>query len=411
MYRQKDWRTIVRLVGRPPVGGVRYELERLRCSLCGDIFTARLPDEVGTSKFDPTVASTVGTLHYGYGMPWNRLEQIQAGAGIPLPASTQYEQVRDALERGPGAVYQQLLNDAAQGRLVHNDDTTMRVLELSEKKKQGQPIHETDPDRTGVYTTNILSLADDRPVIALFFTGPRHAGENLRDLLVKRAEELPTPVQMSDGLSRNLPGELATIVANCLSHGRRKFFELRTQFPIEVKYVVDQLKVVYKVDAKARQEGVSPKERLRMHQLHSEPIMNDLHVWLKQQLNERRTESNSALGIAVRYLLKRWEAFTLFLRKPGVPLDNNICERALKLVIRYRKNSFFYRSLKSAKVGDIYQSLVHTCNLAKVDAIRYLTELQRHASEVIAAPSAWLPWNYQRQLTRDPTTSSVAIGK
>ena len=173
VYRQKDWRIVVRLVGRPPVGGARYELERLRCNLCGNVFTAQLPSDAGTAKYDPNVVSTLATLHYGYGMPWNRLEQIQAAANIPLPASTQYELAARCDRSRTGAVFQQLLVDAAQGDLVHNDDTTMRVLELSAKKKQGQPILESDPKRRGVYTTSILSMADDRPIIALFFTGAR----------------------------------------------------------------------------------------------------------------------------------------------------------------------------------------------------------------------------------------------
>ena len=65
-------------------------------------------------------------------------------------------------------------------------------------------------------------------------------------------------------------------------------------------------------------------------------------------------------------MLKHWQKLTLFLRVPGPPLDNNICERALKMAIRHRKNSLFYKTLRGAAVGDLYMSLIHTCYLSGV---------------------------------------------
>lgn len=100
----------------------------------------------------------------------------------------------------------------------------------------------------------------------------------------------------------------------------------------------------------------------------------------------------------MRYLLNHWDGLTLFLRLAGAPLDNNICERALKRAIRHRKNSLFYKTLHGADVGDIYMSLIHTCELCKVNAFAYLQALQTHAQAVMASPGQWLPWNYRGQL-------------
>ena len=225
VYRQTRWSPVVRLKGQPPVTGQVYQLERLRCGDCGHIFTAELPEEAGPEKYDPSVAATIGTLRYGEGMPWNRLQRLQESAGVPLPASDQWEQVRDAAERGPRDAYRHLAGLAAQGDLMHNDDTTMRVLELMEKNKRHQPLLEEDPERRGVFTTGIVSMAQGRPDIVLFFTGPHHAGENLRMLLEARSAELPPPIQMCDALSRNMPDRLRVIIANCLAHGRRNFVE------------------------------------------------------------------------------------------------------------------------------------------------------------------------------------------
>ncbi len=398
VYRQREWSLVVRLKGQAPVGGTVYALERLRCHLCGQIYTADLPNEAGPEKYDPTVASTIATLRYGEGLPGNRIQRIQRSAGVPLPASTQWELVRDAIPGGIQAAHDHLLELARQGELVHNDDTRMCVLELSEKLKNQQPLLDQDPERRGVFTTSILSRSEGRPTIALFFTGPHHAGENLRDLLAKRRQDLPPPIQMCDPLSRNMPQDLRVIIANCLTHGRRKFVDVIEAFPSEVEYVIECLKKVYQTDGQAAEQQLSPAKRLQLHQRNSGPVMDELHHWLQQQFGEKRVEPNSSLGKAISYMLKHWDKLTLFLRVPGAPLDNNICEQALKMAIRHRKNSLFYKTMRGAEVGDLYMSLIHTCYFSEADPIHYLTELQRCGARVVAAPGDWMPWNYREQL-------------
>lgn len=398
LYRQADWAVVVRLKGQTPVTGKVYQLERLRCHLCGEVYTATLPEQAGPTKYDPTVASTIAALRYGEGLPWNRIQRIQKAAGIPLPASTQWELVRDAIPGGIQAAYDHLLELGAQGELFHKDDTSMCVLELEGKKKRQEPLREDAPQRRGVYTTSVLSRDDGRPTIALFFTGPYHAGENLRAVLAKRQLELPRPIQMCDALSSNMPDELHTIIANCLAHGRRKFVEVIDYFESEVKYVIQCLKTVYKTDADARKQQLSPDQRRQLHQKQSQPVMDELHDWLKQQFDEKKVEPNSSLGGAISYMLNHWDKLTLFLRVPGAPLDNNLCEQALKMAIRHRKNSLFYKTMRGAEVGDLYMSLIHTCYFCDADPFDYLTQLQRNEPRVIAAPGDWMPWNYRQQL-------------
>jgi len=126
--------------------------------------------------------------------------------------------------------------------------------------------------------------------------------------------------------------------------------------------------------------------------------MDGLHVWMERQLDERLVEPNSTLGDALRYMLNHWEPLTLFLRQPGAPLDNNICERALKKFILLRKNSYFYKTENGAAVGDAFMSLIHTAELNQTNPFDYLVELLRHTSAVAENPAAWLPWNYTAQL-------------
>jgi transposase len=410
MYRQHCWSPEVRLKGQVPVIGTVYHLERLRCHLCGALETAPLPEEAGSEKYDPTVASIVGTLRYGEGLPWNRLQRLQRYAAVPMPASVQWQLVRDARDRGIKAAYDHLLGEGAQGELMHNDDPGAPGLALEEKLKKQQPLLEKDPDRRGVFTTGILSHADNRPPIALFFTGPYHSGENLRDLLGRRDDRLPPPIQMCDALSRNMPKDLKVIVGNCLAHGRRNFVDVVASFPSEVRYVLEHLKTVYKIDAEAKKRALSAEERLRLHQEQSGPVMEELKRWLKQQFEQKKVEPNSSLGGAISYMLRHWEPLTLFLRVAGAPLDNNVCEQALKMAIRHRKNSLFYKTTNGAAVGDMYMSLIHTCYLCGANPFDYLTQLQRNHDRVQAAPGDWMPWNYQQQLTtaeQSPTPTDV----
>ncbi|MCP4739979.1 MAG: transposase, partial [Bosea sp.] len=188
--------------------------------------------------------------------------------------------------------------------------------------------------------------------------------------------------------------------ANCLSHGRRRFVDVVENFPQEVRYVLEILARVYKNDALARKQNLSPRERLIFHQQESGPLMEALHEWLEHQFSEKTVEPNSSLGEAITYMLNHWKELTLFLRKPGAPLDNNVCERALKKAILHRKNALFYKTQNGARVGDLFMSLIHTTELSGANTFDYLCELQRHAERVKEDPGQWMPWNYRETLKR-----------
>jgi hypothetical protein len=395
---QKEPKPLIRIVGQAPgpegTPATVYNLERLRCNLCGQVFTAEAPEGVGADKYDETVGSMVAQLKYGSGMPFNRLEKLEQRLGVPLPATTQWEIAEEVAEQLKPA-HEELIRQGAQGEIFHNDDTGMKILKLE------RPEGDT---RTGSFTSGIVSIRGSDK-IALFFTGRQHAGENLADVLRHRASGLSAPIQMCDALSRNVPKLSAgaeALLANCLSHGRRQFVEVAENFPDECLYVLETLGEVYGTDAAAREQKLSWEARLSLHQEKSGPLMEGLHQWMTEQLNGNKTEPNSGLGKAMKYLLRHWHKLTLFLRVPGTPLDNNICERALKMVVLLRKNALFYRTQHGADVGDLFTSLIHTCDLNQVNSFDYLTELQRHAAELKANPAEWMPWNYRDTLARPP---------
>lgn len=486
--------TFIRFVAQPLIQATVYELQQVRCSVCGALFTAPLPDDVPREKYDPSVAILIALLRYGHGFPMNRIAKLQASIGIPFAPSTQYKQLKEFFPIFH-LLYEELARQMAQADVVYHDDTGMRILSLMGKRREatlaaqsspestdsastggeppppdsgvvltdgeprppdfgailtggesplpdfgpilvgdepprfdfgpiltgGEPPPDTkcilpggepspvdqqstsaggqgslNPKRTGVFTTGIVATWREGRQAVLYVTGRQHAGENLRDLLNLRDEGLEPPIQMCDALSRNMPKDLETILANCLAHGRRVFVDICEHFPNECLYVLQAFKAIYENDGIARRDGLSPEERLAFHQTHSKPVADDLKEWLDRQLDQHLVEPNSALGGAIKYLLKHWQAFTLFLRKAGAPLDNNLCERVLKKAILHRKNSLFFKNENGAEVGDVYMSLIQTCELNGFNPWDYCHAVVRHQQAMAADPAAWMPWNYQQ---------------
>jgi transposase len=331
-------------------------------------------------------------MRYGVGVPMYRIAKWQNYFRVPVPASTQWQLIV-AVSEIPEAIYQALIPLAAQGQLLHHDDTYMRVQSLRQEIAAALRQAEDPDQRTGIFTTSLIAQVGQRR-IALFFTGQQHAGENLDQVLQHRAAELAQPLVMCDALSRNEPKAFAAVLANCLAHGRRQFVEQVENFPEECRHVIESLRQVYRFDALTREQQLSDTQRLAFHQEHSRLVMDELEKWMRGKLDQKQVEPNSGLGKAFNYMLKRWDRLTRFLCVPGAPLDNNITERALKTAILHRKNSLSYKTLHGARIGDIHMSLIHTCALNQVNQFDYLMALQRHASAVKKNPAAWLPWNY-----------------
>jgi len=342
------------------------------------------------------VTAMIGLLRYGTGLPLYRLAKLQESMGIPLPSGTAFELVEEGADE-LAELHEALVVVAANGEVLHNDDTTMKILDLASLTEAAK--EEEDTERTGIFTTGLVSVVGEQR-IALYFTGRRHAGENLTEVLKRRASAQGPPLQMSDALSRNTSKEFETIISNCLVHARRNFVDVLESFPVEVRHVLKELGRVYHHEAEAKSRGLNDEQRLRYHIEHSAEVMRGLHDWLQGQLDRHEVEPNSGLGQAYTYMLKRWETFTVFLRVPGAPLDNNICERALKRVILHRKNSLFFKTENGARVGDLWMSLIHTCELNGVNPFEYLVAVLRHSKQVRESPGAWLPWNYQESLAQ-----------
>jgi transposase len=388
----------IRIDGPALLSAVHYALEKLRCSACGQIFTAGLPDGAGEEKYNARARAVLAVSRYYLGVPGYRLQGYQAMLGVPVPDATQWDQL-EVVGDCAYKVFEQMEQVAAQGELIFHDDTAVRILALMQENRdrlaaaQAQGVS-TPNERTGMHTTALVVKVGEHTAI-LYYSSRRHAGENLQELLDKRATGLAKPLALSDALASNaVANESAVLRCHCLAHGRRKFSDLEEVFPHECQGVLEVLRQVFAHDEQARLAQLSPEARLAYHQAQSQPLMDELKRWLDQQIDEHLVEPNSSLGKAIGSMRTHWETLTRFLTTPGAPLDNNLAERVLKLFLRQRNNSLFYKNPPSAYIARVLTSLIATCLYAGVHAVEYLVALQEHRGAVWADPAAWLPWAY-----------------
>ena len=385
----------LRINGHALLSAMRYDVETLRCSACGERFRAPLPEEVGGDKYHPSARAALALSRYFLGVPFYRLEAYQALVGVPVPDATQWDQVERVADC-TYPVFEYLVNLAAQGELIYQDDTPVRILSLIQENRDLERALGASA-RTGMQSTALVVESGDQ-TICLYFSGRAHAGENLKEVLTQRAADRAPPLVMSDALAHNDAPGIDLIRCHCMAHGRRKFTEIESAFPEACQEVVVALKQVFDHEDKTKQEQMSAEDRLAYHHAYSEPIMDTLKIWMEGQVVGREVEPNSSLGKAFAYWLDHWHTLTQFLHVPGAPLENNTAERALKLIIRQRKNSLFYATPHSAYVASLLTSLIATCVQAGVNAMDYLVALQENRSAVFAHPALWLPWTYQSEL-------------
>lgn len=381
--------TVIRIKGQNFARVLHYVVEKLRCALCDYLIVAKLPEDAGNEKYDSSFKAMIVLQKYYVAVPFYRQECFQTLLRFPLPDSTQWELVEKVAQYGY-IIFNVFKELVANGKLIHNDDTMLRILDHI------RYIKSAAPERVGMFTTCILGEHEGHQ-ICLFLNGVQHGGENVDELLELRSPKKPLILQMCDGLTQQTePKKAETVVCNCLSHGFRKFEELIDYYPEECGTIMGYIGEFYRVDKKT--VDMSAEERLLHHQKHSQPVADELLSYMTSLFDNRIVEPNSELGGAIKYMIKRWDKITRFLTVAGAPLDNNISERALKIPIRNRKSAMFCRSKYSAYIAGMLTSIIYTCFLAKKNAHHYLTVLQDYYQHVRASPRTWLPWNYEASL-------------
>lgn len=384
---------IVCIDGQAMAKVTKHFVEKYRCNLCSYTLAANVPKELeGKQKvYTPAFKAHLAMHKFYLAVPYHRMECYHQILHCPLPDSTQWGLI-ESLASSCYPLFDLLKCLAANGKLIYNDDTVVRILEvMADNKKR-------EHSRTGMYTTCIMAEDHEGHKIALYFNGTQHSGENVDALLQERETDKPRIIQMSDALAVNTPATIATIACYCLSHGFRKFEELYDYFPHQCISLMEKLGKVFALDAKT--VDMTDDERLAYHKAHSADIMFALYVEICGLLESNDVEPNGELAKALRYFIRHWVELTRFLSVPGAPINNNIVERALKLAIRVRNNSLFYKTTYSAALSGMLTSLIYTCTYANVNPVDYLTALQVHQRSVLTHPEKWLPWNFHDEMKK-----------
>ena len=392
LYEMSEPGTLVRVTGAPLANATRYNMQKLRCDICEVIYTAPLPDGVSEKKYDANFVAMLMINKYFMSIPLYRQDRLQNHLGIPLPTSTQWDLM---VEHKPmlKALYGALQQDAANGLALCYDDTSAKVLDEIKSKKLAQ---KGEKSKHNCFTTGIVSIHEEHQVY-IYITDNNPGGKSIANILSMRDSSLDLPTIMCDALSANIPQDIADnlyILCFCLVHARRQFYELPDGYDDLADKVIGLIGNIY--DNERYAKTLSFEERFKYHQVKSTPIMQELKLYLDQQKPE--FEPNSAPGKAIEYILKRWTELSQFLRYANAPLDTNIVERALKLVIGLRKSSMFYKSLSSAVFASYVQSAIYSAAQNNVNPCEYIAALIGNSVDVIKKPEAWLPWNYKDKL-------------
>lgn len=386
----------VRISGNSPLTATKHIREKLRCNSCLQYFSAPLPKEViedggEDNLYSYSARAIMSIYRYFGGMPLHRQESINHLLGVPVNASTILDQVEKVSDAG-NVIFNHLKKLASDAVSYQLDDTTNRIIDAG---KQMIPDRRTGKlkERSGVYTSGLIAETDDKKIV-LFNTNIGHAGEFIDEILKNRNANAPPPVIMSDAISWNKPTVIKTYhLSLCNAHARREFYDLYEHFPKKVEWLLEKYGIIWDNEDKCK--AISPEDRLVYHKEHSLPVMAEIKTWAEKLLETKEVEENSAMGKSIKYFTKHFDGLTAFCRVEGAKLDNNEMESMLKLVIRGRKNSLFFKTQHGADIADVITSLIATCEKQNINSFNYLTELQKHSHKVRLNPENWLPWNYK----------------
>jgi hypothetical protein len=400
LYEMSEPGTLISVSGAPLASATRYNLQKLRRGVCEIVYTAPLPEGVSDKKYDANFIAMLMINKYFMSVPLYRQDRLQNYLGIPLPASTQWD-LMAAHEPMLKVLYQALSQDAANGLALCYDDTSVKIMS---EIKAAKAAAKGEKSQHTCFTTGIVSLHEEHRTY-LYITDNRTAGKCITDIMSMRDASLDIPIMMCDALSANIPQGISEdlyILCYCLVHARRQFYELPNGYDDVADKVIGLIGTIY--DHESHTKSYSPEKRLAYHQEKSAPVMEALKLYLEEQKPE--FEPNSVAGKAIDYILNRWTELSQFLRQPHAPLDTNIVERALKLVIQVRKSSMFYKTLNSAAFASYVQSALYSAAQNDINPCEYMSALIDNEQAVINNPHDWLPWHYKQTLRQSLEASA-----
>ncbi len=405
----------IKLTGSAPISALKFIYEKSGC-ICGAQFTGVPPVEFSEiaegKKYSPSALASIITQKYDMGVPFGSLAKLQSFVGVPVPASTQANKVKD-LNPVVSAVFNVLQYHGANSDVIGFDDARIMILK---GKKLLDGTYEVINGHGSVFVCKNFGNGN---VVILYHLNLQHAGICLKELLKLRVKNIKDLISICDGLPSYIPyAPIGAINTNCNVHSRRNFvYEKIEEADFFSKRMIASYQLIYKNEKHCVDEKLNAEERLLYHQENSTTPMYSMidlchfmikspNYFLLSQMREQLLipehiipcQPNSELFKSALYILNRKKELTNFLRFAGVPLDTNEVERKVKAIIEIRKKGFFYHTEQSAIFSGQLISLIETAQACNINSFEYLEFIIRHEKEVIAAPENYLPWNYQTTL-------------
>ena len=367
---------IVNQIGRP----------RLACTCCEAVVQAEMPSRpIPKSFVGAALLAHILCCKYGYHLPLYRQSQMFANEGIDLSGSLMAGWVGKCtklLERVSDAIRDHVF----EAQAIFMDDTTVKLLQ----KGNGRGKNKTKTARLWVYARKEDTWASGAPPAAWYqfstSRGAEHPSKHLETY--KGFAHVDAYAGYNDAYRTGRIKEMA-----CMAHVRREFFALyeSTKLPVAGEAVL-RIKKLYDVETQAR--FLPASERVALRQEYAKPIVDDLEVWLKEQLG--KISSKTPLAKAIKYALARMPKARPYLDNGFLEFDNNTAERAVRPVTLGRKNYLFMGSEAGGKSAAIAYTLIETAKMNKVNPEAWLAwvleRIQDHPAKRIAE---LLPWAYQ----------------
>ena len=400
---------VIRLIGNAPITAFEFILQQVRC-ICGALFTADVGDEFrdiyNEDKYGPSALAAMIIYKNLMGVSFGTLSAIQGMNGIPLPVSTQANQIKNKALPTIKSIFDELKKLASNANALGFDDTVIKTIEKSLNKKG----NETNRGHGTAIIANDFDNDNNNEIVLFDFAPSKHAGDVVCDLLLLRERE-SLPLLISDGLASYDKCKENGVDVNCNAHARRKVVE---EDPERKSYVgqavLDCFGSIYKNDKDCKENNLSEIERMVHHKEFStfyfekiraifnivSGVEDDAIIRKKYTIPEYLSEDepNGDLRSIADYFLNRYTSLTVVTKIPGVPLDTNYVERMIKVVIRIRKNSLFFNNAFSASYSGEILSLLETAVQNNVNVFDYVKFLLENKKDVMKKPKNYLPWLY-----------------
>lgn len=341
-----------------------------------NVITAPMPPQpIPGSIAGPGLLAQVIVSKYGDHLPLHRLERIFARQGVKIPRQTMCDWVMacaDLLQ----PIYQTMIGEVLASRVVHTDDTPVKVRDAHKKLRH-----------TGYFWTYV---GDEHHQLTVFDYTPSHAGAGPATFLKDfRGYLQADAASLYDQLYQ--PGR-GIVEVGCWMHGRRYFFEARTTDRLRAETALAWIGRLYEIERQIHQRGetewreLQPPERAALiaaeRQTHARPLLNDLHAWLEAEAPKLLPKH--PVRDAMDYLLRHWTALCRYTEDGQLHIDNGEAERALRGIALGRKNWLFCGSDRGGRAAAVHFSLIASCSRHKIDPWAYLRDVLKRLPVLLA---------------------------